>query len=92
MGKSFLMNFCLRYLKHLDPEANGEWEKTGDDWLDSDIPFNGFEFRDGPEANTKGIWLWPEPFVMRDEDEEEVAILLLDCQGLFANHFFFEKI
>jgi hypothetical protein len=69
------MNFFLRYLNHLKSKATG-------DWLDSDIPFHGFAFRSGSHAQTKGIWMWPEPFLMRDRNGEEVAILLLDCQGL----------
>jgi hypothetical protein len=69
------MNFCLRKLYHLESNATG-------DWLDSGKPFNGFHFCSGPEADTKGIWIWPKPFVIRNGKGEDFAILLMDCQGL----------
>jgi atlastin len=70
------MNFALRYLKHLESKSTGDWRKSGG------IPFNGFEFRKGPAAHTKGISMYPEPFVIRNNNGEEVAVLLMDCQGL----------
>jgi hypothetical protein len=45
--------------------------------------YQGFDFREGSKAHTKGIWLYPEPFLMRDQHGEEVAIILLDCQGFW---------
>ena len=46
----------------------------------------GFQWRGGMDKCTQGIWIWSEPFVMRDRDgpdEEPVAVLLLDSQGAF---------
>eukprot|EP00906_Rhabdomonas_costata_P012987 RCo018662 len=55
----------------------------------------GFSWRPGNERNTTGIWIWSEPFIRRrsraslSEDgnpsgaAEDVAVLLVDTQGLF---------
>jgi hypothetical protein len=69
------MNFLLRYL---DSRAEG----AGGDWMDPEVPlYSGFDFRKGSKAHTKGIWMYPEPFLLRDRNGEEMAILLMDCQG-----------
>ena len=34
---------------------------------------------------TTGIWMWSEPFIHYSEEAEEVAILLMDTQGMFDN-------
>lgn len=44
----------------------------------------GFSWRGGRERNTTGIWLWSEPFVRQlPGSGEEVAVLLMDTQGMF---------
>lgn len=82
-GKSFLLDFFLRYLDCADKDA----------WLgDADAPLEGFSWRGGSERDTTGILLWSEPYLVRrrrkkpgsrEEEEEEIAVLLMDTQGAF---------
>lgn len=47
---------------------------------------NGFHWRGGPERDTTGILVWPEPFLVRDPASgEELVVLLMDTQGLWDN-------
>lgn len=46
----------------------------------------GFAWRGGQERQTTGMWMWSEPFIRRvSRCSEEIAILLMDTQGLFDN-------
>ncbi|KAK0047622.1 atlastin-1-like isoform X2, partial [Biomphalaria pfeifferi] len=73
-GKSFLLDFFLRYLS-----AGGE-----EDWLgDDNAPLEGFSWRGGSDRDTTGILMWSEPFFMTNKNGEEVVILLMDTQGAF---------
>ncbi|XP_057371133.1 atlastin-like [Daphnia carinata] len=73
-GKSFLLDFFLRYLK-----ANGS-----PDWLGSeDRPLRGFSWRGGCERDTTGILAWSEVFMVDAPNGEKIAVLLLDTQGAF---------
>ncbi|KAI1287881.1 Atlastin-1 [Halotydeus destructor] len=73
-GKSFLLNFFLRYLK-----ADG-----AADWLgDENSPLQGFSWRSGSAPDTNGIVMWSEPFIIKYGKGQEVAILLMDTQGAF---------
>ncbi|XP_054708674.1 atlastin-2-like [Uloborus diversus] len=73
-GKSFLLDFCLRYLN-----AGG-----GPDWMgEEEEPLTGFSWRGGCERDTTGILLWSNVFLTKLPNGEEVAILLLDTQGAF---------
>ena len=44
---------------------------------------NGFEVGPTVEACTKGIWIWSEP-VMIKQDGQDVAVLVLDTEGIGA--------
>lgn len=59
--------------------AASETETEGETSLRS------FEWRGGVERMTTGIWVWSEPFVRRTEGGKEVAVLLVDTQGMFDN-------
>ncbi|KAH8868994.1 Atlastin-1 isoform 4 [Schistosoma japonicum] len=73
-GKSFLLDFFLRYLLSSD--------RTN--WLgDPEKPLKGFPWRGGSERDTIGILLWSEPFFMILPSGEEVVVLLMDTQGSF---------
>ncbi|VVD01466.1 unnamed protein product, partial [Leptidea sinapis] len=77
-GKSFLLDFFLRYLNH---EYN---VKDSSDWLGSeDEPLRGFSWRGGSERDTTGLLLWSQPFQAILPNGEKVAILLMDTQGTF---------
>eukprot|EP00735_Rhodelphis_limneticus_P010447 TRINITY_DN3191_c0_g1::TRINITY_DN3191_c0_g1_i1::g.3530::m.3530 TRINITY_DN3191_c0_g1::TRINITY_DN3191_c0_g1_i1::g.3530 ORF type:complete len:582 (-),score=191.75,sp/Q58D72/ATLA1_BOVIN/47.04/8e-165,GBP/PF02263.14/2.9e-76,GBP_C/PF02841.9/1.8e-05 TRINITY_DN3191_c0_g1_i1:1531-3225(-) len=76
-GKSFLLDFLLRFLEHNCDEA----------WLnDQNQPLTGFSWRGGSERETTGIWVWDRPFVLKvpsGSTHKEVAVLLMDTQGTF---------
>ncbi|XP_053203497.1 atlastin-2-like [Panonychus citri] len=76
-GKSFLLNFFLRYLQRHDQE----------DWIgDLDEPLRGFSWRDGVERDTVGIVLWPKPFVLTRKDGSKIVVILMDTQGFYDDH------
>ena len=70
-GKSFLLDFFLRYLQKGGKEG----------WIgDKDEELTGFSWRGGAERETTGVLLWSEPFVMTIPSGEEVVVLLMDTQ------------
>lgn len=73
-GKSFLLNFFLRYLRN---QGRPNWMD------DKKTPLQGFEWRAGDDRHTTGILLWQEAFVMTNSSGEKVAVLLMDTQGTF---------
>ncbi|KAF1616967.1 UNVERIFIED_CONTAM: Atlastin-1, partial [Eudyptes robustus] len=77
-GKSFLLNFFLRYLKFLSEGGNPE-----NDWLETESSLVGFSWRGGSERDTDGILWWSEPFLLKNQDGEDVVVLLMDTQGAF---------
>lgn len=75
-GKSFLLDFMLRYMHRRHEE----------DWLGGDNePLTGFSWRGGSEPETTGIQLWSEVFLVDKADGSQVAVLLMDTQGAFDN-------
>ncbi|XP_055880106.1 atlastin-like isoform X3 [Biomphalaria glabrata] len=77
-GKSFLLDFFLRYL------SAGQHMTGEEDWLgDDNAPLEGFSWRGGSDRDTTGILMWSEPFFMTNKNGEEVVILLMDTQGAF---------
>lgn len=83
-GKSFLLNFLLRYLN-----SKGYESAT---WLqDRDLPLKGFSWRGGAERDTTGILMWSEPFIVplqgRSHGPKEAAVLLMDTQGAFDSEY-----
>lgn len=78
-GKSFILNFFLRYLK-ADPE-----QQENGNWLNMEQEVNdGFEWKNGSRAHTSGILIWPEIFYQTNDDGNRIAIILMDTQGVFA--------
>ncbi|VDM95599.1 unnamed protein product [Thelazia callipaeda] len=72
-GKSFLLNFFLRYLSAL------EEERRSGDWIFAGNRLEGFS----SERETSGILVWSQPFIIRNRDGEEIAVILMDTQGAF---------
>ncbi|XP_009872022.1 PREDICTED: atlastin-1-like, partial [Apaloderma vittatum] len=73
-GKSFLMDFMLRYM----------YNKEAVDWVgDYNEPLTGFSWRGGSERETTGIQIWSEVFLVDKPDGKKVAVLLMDTQGTF---------
>lgn len=55
MGKSFLLNFFVRYMRSSDKN----------NWLgDPSVPLTGFSWSGGSDGNTRGIWIWDEVFLV----------------------------
>ncbi|XP_028037466.1 atlastin isoform X2 [Bombyx mandarina] len=78
-GKSFLLDFFLRYMHYKYGAGGG-----GSEWLGSEEdPLQGFSWRGGSERDTTGILMWSEIFKATLDDGEKVAIILLDTQGAF---------
>ncbi|KAI0980188.1 hypothetical protein GJ496_004807 [Pomphorhynchus laevis] len=73
-GKSFLLDFFLRYLRADDK----------DNWMGcKNEPLTGFHWRGGCERDTTGIIMWSKPFIVKKSNGEAIAILLMDTQGAF---------
>lgn len=82
-GKSFMMNFFLRYLQGLSKNLEGDWLTADGLVLGGD---KGFHWRGKPERDTTGILVWPEPFIVREMvSGKEIVVLLMDTQGLWDN-------
>jgi atlastin len=81
-GKSFLLSWFLRYLHHVSLE-----KKSKDKWYKSfqTLGNDGFDWRGGAERNTTGIWMWKKPHFIKQDDGQDVAVLLVDTQGMFDN-------
>ncbi|XP_030022153.1 atlastin isoform X2 [Manduca sexta] len=78
-GKSFLLNFFLRYLTSPEEirDENGTWLGAENNTL------AGFSWRGGADPHTTGILMWSEPFIATLPSDEKVAVLLMDTQGTF---------
>ncbi|XP_053304654.1 atlastin-3 [Spea bombifrons] len=76
-GKSFLLDFMLRYVYSQKEESTGNWLGKEDD------PLTGFSWKGGSEPDTTGIQIWSEVFTMKKPDGKEVAVVLMDTQGAF---------
>ena len=73
-GKSFLLNFLLRYLN----------SSVKEDWIgDPDEELLGFSWSGGSERVTTGIWMWSKAFIVTLPSNEKVAVALMDTQGAF---------
>jgi len=42
-----------------------------------------FDWRGGKERNTTCMWMWSDPYFLKRSSGDEVAILLVDTQGMF---------
>ncbi|XP_039268288.2 uncharacterized protein LOC120343220 [Styela clava] len=76
-GKSFILNFIIRYLK-----AEG-WKNK--DWIgDDSTSTNGPRWSSGKNRVTVGISIWNKVFyVPQPNNGSEMAVLIMDTQGLF---------
>lgn len=54
-------------------------------WLDvnANQTVDGFKWRGGLKPETSGIWMWSEIFTHDFPNGEQIAIVLLDTQGIF---------
>ncbi|KAG7248639.1 hypothetical protein CRUP_011211, partial [Coryphaenoides rupestris] len=80
-GKSFLMDFMLRYIWYSE---HSQRSTAAVDWLgEAEEPLTGFSWRGGSERETTGIQIWSEVFLVDKPDGHKVAVLLMDTQGTF---------
>lgn len=99
-GKSFMLNFFLRYLYHVSQQQQAQKQLLDEDsesrkavlsnkgidkdWLgEKSAPLKGFSWRGGSKPETTGILIWNDPIVIRQDNGQEVAVLLMDTQGAF---------
>ncbi|GMR55440.1 hypothetical protein PMAYCL1PPCAC_25635, partial [Pristionchus mayeri] len=73
-GKSFFLSNIVRFLQS---------KQNGDDWMAPACPIYGFAWRQSANPITEGILIWPHPLIVKNERDEEVAILLMDTEGAF---------
>lgn len=81
-----MLNHFLRYLQvnHLNAQDEGKQRE----WLtDQEETLSGFSWRGGAKRDTTGILMWSQPFVVKTEDGQEVAIVLMDTQGAFDSEY-----
>ncbi|XP_020300788.1 atlastin isoform X1 [Pseudomyrmex gracilis] len=78
-GKSFLLDFFLRYMNNKYTLQNNT-----DSWLGAeDEPLSGFSWRGGSERDTTGILMWSKVYPATLANGEKVAVILMDTQGAF---------
>jgi atlastin len=54
------------------------------DWMgDPEEPLTGFQWKKSPERYTSGIVVWSDVFLHTTESNEDLAIILVDTQGLY---------
>ncbi|KAM3824506.1 atlastin-3 isoform 2-T5 [Vipera latastei] len=76
-GKSFLLDFLLRYLYTQKEDSSVDWLGVGDE------PLMGFSWRGGSDPETTGIQIWSEVFIVKKPNGKKVAVVLMDTQGAF---------
>eukprot|EP00529_Nitzschia_sp_RCC80_P011401 CAMPEP_0113502850 /NCGR_PEP_ID=MMETSP0014_2-20120614/33809_1 /TAXON_ID=2857 /ORGANISM="Nitzschia sp." /LENGTH=636 /DNA_ID=CAMNT_0000397735 /DNA_START=50 /DNA_END=1960 /DNA_ORIENTATION=+ /assembly_acc=CAM_ASM_000159 len=95
-GKSFLLSWFLTYLHalpKLEDDEPGELvdehgsKKSQKKWFEQvdTIKTDGFHWKAGSERDTTGIWMWSQPFFRKNANGEQMAVLLVDSQGMFDN-------
>lgn len=93
-GKSFLLSWFLRYLEAHCVQRGGGMISSNSDcvsgkkWYERVQTLNqhegSFDWRGGKERNTTGMWMWSDPyFLPRPSLGDQVAVLLVDTQGMF---------
>ncbi|XP_056662709.1 RING finger protein 112-like [Monodelphis domestica] len=74
-GKSFLLNYLIQRLQGLKSK-DPQWMKGGR------AP-QGFQCKPGAQSITKGLWIWSQPFILKEKGKE-VAVFLVDTEGTIS--------
>lgn len=93
-GKSFLLNFFLQYLQYRSknetvPKVIEEADlpkvinEKSHPWLRDVKKNSGFQFKSGTTRDTTGINIWSEPYLIKSKSGKQLALLLMDSQGLY---------
>ncbi|XP_070497773.1 atlastin-2-like [Chironomus tepperi] len=91
-GKSFFLDYCLRFLYAHFPSISNPWKpnfifEKNPNWMgDSNEPLTGFSWQAGSNRDTIGIVFWSDVFLHTiDRNGEKLAIFVMDTQGLYDN-------
>ncbi|VDD85272.1 unnamed protein product [Enterobius vermicularis] len=76
-GKSFLLSLLLEVAQ---AKERGFCERRRMTTLGTG---SGFSWRGGTNRETSGINMWSKPFLLRNLEGEEIAVLLMDTEGFF---------
>ncbi|KAG7378634.1 Alkyltransferase-like protein 1 [Phytophthora pseudosyringae] len=63
--------------------GSGEGKLEGNSNVEQTHGEKGFSWRAGRKRNTTGIWMWETPFVRKSQSGEDIAVFLIDTQGMF---------
>ncbi|TGZ48747.1 Atlastin, partial [Temnothorax longispinosus] len=78
-GKSFLLDFFLRYMNNKYTLQNDT-----DSWLGAeDEPLSSFPWKGGSERDITGILMWSKVYPATLANGEKIAVILMDTQGAF---------
>lgn len=90
-GKSFFLDYCLRFLYAHYPSVKNPGQssttsfKRNTSWMGSpNEPLKGFSWKAGSTRVTSGITMWNDVF-LHTLNGEKIAIVVMDTQGLFDN-------
>ncbi|KAG7398503.1 Alkyltransferase-like protein 1 [Phytophthora boehmeriae] len=61
----------------------GEGKLEGNSNVEQTHGEKGFSWRAGRKRNTTGIWMWETPFIRKSQTGEDIALFLIDTQGMF---------
>lgn len=64
-------------------EGSGEGKLEGNSNMEQTHGEKGFSWRAGRKRNTTGIWMWETPFIRKSATGEDIAVFLIDTQGMF---------
>ncbi|KAL7020218.1 hypothetical protein ACKWTF_011421 [Chironomus riparius] len=90
-GKSFFLDYCLRFLYAHFPSINNPNKEQSDsfqknpNWMgDEDEPLRGFSWSSATNRDTTGIVMWSDVFLhTMDKTGDKIAIIVMDTQGLY---------
>ncbi|KAL4102614.1 hypothetical protein PRIC1_006358 [Phytophthora ramorum] len=63
--------------------GSGEGKLEGNSNVEQTHGEKGFSWRAGRKRNTTGIWMWETPFIRKSQSGEDIAVFLIDTQGMF---------
>jgi predicted secreted protein len=87
--------FFLRQYKSVNNKEipSNKTDKNAETWMgEPDEPLTGFSWKKGSIRNTNGLVIWSDVFLHTTEFNEDIAIILVDTQGLFDSEVSFNVI
>ena len=63
--------------------GSGDVKLEGNSNVEQTHGEKGFSWRAGRKRNTTGIWIWETPFIRKCHTGEDIAVFLIDTQGMF---------